>query len=250
MTTLVIARAELRSLLNSPLAWATLASVCALLAWLFLLQIDQYLLHQSQLLALSAPPGITQLVIIPLFGSAGLILMMVLPLITMRSFAEQERNQTLTLLTTAPISLASIVIGKFLAVCGFLLLLLTLLLAMPLSLLPATPLDLGLLAAASLGALLLVTSYAAIGIAISSLTGHPAAAAMLTFGLLLLLWLLESASGEAGTTAALAKLSTLYHYQALLNGLVSSADVAYFLILILLSLGLTVLRLHTRRHFS
>lgn len=248
MILLVIARAELCSLLRSPLAWATLSLVCALLAWLFLMQLDQYSLYQSQLLALANPPGVTELVVAPLFGSAGLILMMVLPLITMRSFAEQNRNQTLTLLTSAPISLTTLVVGKFLGICGFLTLLLLLLLAMPLSLVIAIPLDLGLVAAASLGALLLVISFAAVGLWASSLTSHSGAAAMLTFGLLLILWLLESAVGEQVTPAALAQFSTLLHYQNFLTGLVSSADIAYFLILTLLALGLTVLRLHNQRH--
>ncbi|RLA10208.1 MAG: ABC transporter permease [Gammaproteobacteria bacterium] len=250
MTAAVIARTELRILLRSPIAWATLSSVCALLAWLFLLQIDQYTLYQSQLLALANPPGVTELVAAPLFGNAGLILMMVLPLITMRSFAEQERNQTLTLLTTAPISLTAIVVGKFFGICGFLALLLTLLLAMPLSLIGAAELDFGLLAANSLGVILLVTSFTAIGLWASSLTSHPGAAAMLTFGLLLILWLLESARGEQGTTASLAQFSTLFHYQGFLNGLVSSGDIAYFVILTLLALGLTVLRLHSKRYYT
>jgi len=248
MTLLIIAQSEFRGLLRSPLGWTTLSAVCALLAWLFLLQIDQYTLYQSQLMALTNPPGVTELVVTPLFGSAGLILMMVLPLITMRSFAEQARNQTLTLLTTAPISLTTIVLGKFLGICGFLALLLILVLAMPLSLIGATTLDFGLLAAASLGLLLLVTSFAAIGLCMSSLTSHSGAAAMLTFGLLLILWLLESASGQPGTTAALAQFSTLFHYRALLTGLVSSGDIVYFVILTLLFLALSLLRLHSQRH--
>ncbi|MDF1819549.1 MAG: ABC transporter permease subunit [Immundisolibacteraceae bacterium] len=248
MTLLVIAHAELRSLLRSPLAWATLASVCALLAWLFLLQIDQYTLYRSQLLALANPPGVTELVVKPLFGSAGLILMMVLPLITMRSFAEQARNQTLTLLTTAPISLTAIVLGKFTGLCGFLLLLIGVVLAMPLSLASATHLDWGLLAAASLGLLLLTTSFTAVGLYISSLTSHPGAAAMLTFGLLLILWFLESATGDPGGTATLAQFSTLHHYRGLLSGLVSSGDIGYFIILTLLALSLTRLRLHSQRY--
>ncbi|MEL0082664.1 MAG: ABC transporter permease [Gammaproteobacteria bacterium] len=250
MIALAIARMELLSLLRSPLAWATLSSVCALLAWLFLLRIDQYVLYQSQLLALAHPPGVTELVVTPLFGSAGLILMMVLPVITMRCFADQERAQTLTLLTSAPVSLTSIVVGKYLGICAFLGLILVLLLAMPLSLTGATKLDFGLLGAATLGITLLLNSYLAVGLWASSLTQHPAAAAMLSFGLLLTLWLLESASAEPGDTAALAQLSTLTHFQALLSGLVNTADLAYFVILSLLALGLTVLRLHHKRHCS
>ena len=250
--TWVIASRELRGLLHTPLAWATLSLVGALLAWLFLLQLDQYQAYRSQLLNLSNPPGVTQLLVTPFFNSAGMILMLVLPMLTMRSFAEQRRDHTLTLLMTAPISLTSIVLGKFFGICGFVALLLALLLAMPLSLLIATPLDVGLLSSATIGITLLAASFTAVGLWTSSLTGHPAVAATTGLGLLLLLWFLSAAGknsqGGYAADALLPLLSTRYHFTELLSGWVSSADIAYFIILIMLMLGLTVLRLHSQRY--
>ena len=250
--TWVIANREFRGLLHTPLAWATLSLVGALLAWLFLLQLDQYEVYRSQLLGLANPPGVTQLLVTPFFSSAGLILMLVLPMLTMRSFAEQQRDQTLTLLMSAPVSLTSIVLGKFLGICGFLALLLTLLISMPLSLLVATPLDIGLLASAAAAITLLTASFTAVGLWTSSLTRHPAVAATTGLGLLLVLWFLAAAgknsAGGYSADALLPLLSTRYHFQELLSGWVASADIAYFLILTTLMLGLTVLRLHSQRH--
>ena len=252
VNTWIIANRELRGLLHTPLAWATLSLVGALLAWLFLLQLDQYQAYRSQLLNLSNPPGVTQLLITPFFSSAGMILMLVLPMLTMRSFAEQQRDQTLPLLMTAPISLTSIVLGKFFGICSFIAVLLSLLIAMPLSLLVATPLDFGLLASATIGIALLAASFTAVGLWTSSLTRHPAVAATTGLGLLLALWFLSAAGknsqGSYAADALLPLLSTRYHFTELLSGWVSSANIAYFFILISLMLSLTVLRLHSQRY--
>ncbi len=250
--TWVIANRELRGLLHTPLAWAILSLVGALLAWLFLLQLDQYEVYRSQLLNLSNPPGVTQLLVIPFFSNAGMILMLVLPMLTMRSFAEQQRDHTLTLLMSAPISLTSIVLGKFFGISGFIALLLVLLVAMPLSLLVATPLDVGLLTSATMAIALLAASFTAVGLWTSSLTRHPAIAATTGLGLLLLLWFLSAAGknsqGGYASDALLPLLSTRYHFTELLSGWVASADIAYFVILTTLMLGLTVLRLHSQRY--
>ncbi len=249
---MLIATRELKSLLRSPLAWAALCAISAIQAWLFLIHLEQYDTYRSQLLALTNPPGVTELVFTPLFAASGLLMMMVLPLITMRSFAEQQRDQTLVLLTSAPVALPAIVVGKFAGLYLFTLLLNLPLLAMPLSLTGAVDLDWGLLGANMLALGLLCGAFVAVGLWASSLTRHPAAAVMISFALLLGLWLLESAAGGNGAqaqaqAALLPTLSTLTHFRALLSGWVGSGNLIYFLLLTALPLGLTILRLQSQR---
>lgn len=247
----VIAGRELRSLFLSPLAWSILAVVQLILAYMFLAQIDFFLQVQPRLPLLASAPGVTEIIAVPLFGNAAMVLLLVVPLITMRLISDERRNQTLTLLLAAPISMTSIVLGKFLGVMLFLLVMLLLLLLMPLSLLLGGSLDFGVLAATVLGLFLLLASFAAVGIFMSSLTAQPTIAAVSSFGILLLLWIIDWA-GNAGTTAGpgnnmLAYLSLLRHYEALLKGVFNSADLLYYLLFIVTFLVLTVRRLDAER---
>ena len=133
-------------------------------------------------------------------------------------------------------------IGKYLAVLTVTGILLLLLLLMPLSLLLGGTLDLGTTAAGILGLILLLASYGAVGLFFSSLTRQPAIAAVSSYGLLLLLWILDLAGGSL-----FSNLGMSGHFQRLTSGLVVSSDILYFLLLTGLSLVLTVRRLDTLR---
>jgi len=129
-----IALRELKTLFISPLAWAMLAVVQVILAFMFLAHIEEYLLLQPQLLTIDNAPGVTDLVVGRLFGSAAIVLLLAVPLLTMRLISDERRNRTLSLLFSAPISMTEIVLGKFLGCVSFLGLLLLLITLMPLSL--------------------------------------------------------------------------------------------------------------------
>ncbi len=247
-----IAGRELRSLFLSPLAWSILAVVQLIFAYMYLAQIDFFIQVQPRLPLLPGAPGMTEIIAVPLLGNAAMVLLLVVPLITMRLISDERRNQTLSLLLAAPISMRSIVVGKFLGVMTFLLLMLLMILMMPLALLLGGTLDFGVLAAASLGLLLLLASFAALGLFMSSLTAQPTIAAVSTFGVLLLLWILDWAGNNAGSNAGpgndvLAYLSILRHYEALLKGVFNSADLIYYLLFIVMFLVLTVRRLDAER---
>ncbi|MFP5345154.1 MAG: ABC transporter permease, partial [Gammaproteobacteria bacterium] len=187
----VIAARELKSLFLSPLAWTVLAVVQLILAWLFLVQLDQFAELQPQLAALPGAPGLTDLVVAPLFASAATVLLLVTPLLTMRVMSEERRQHTLTLLFSMPLSMTEIVLGKYLGLLALLGIMLLLIVLMPLSLLLGGTLDSGQLAAAVLGLALLMAGFAAVGLYVSTLTRHPGIAAVGSFGILLLLSLLD-----------------------------------------------------------
>ncbi|MCG6934863.1 MAG: ABC transporter permease subunit, partial [Proteobacteria bacterium] len=239
-----------RSLFLSPLAWSILAVGQFILAYLFLSQMNDYIMVQPQLKLLDNAPGVTQLLVTPLYGSAAFILMLIVPLLTMRLISEERRNQSLALLFSAPVSMTEIILGKYLGIMLFLVLMILLISVMPLSLLVAGPLDLGHLAAIIIGMLLLVACFAALGLYMSTLTVQPTVAAVSTFGALLLFWIIDWAGDKVSNAEAsglLSYLSILRHFEAMARGVFSSADLAYFLLFITTFLVLSIRRLDADR---
>lgn len=250
MMVLHIAALEMRRYFLSPLAWVILGVVQFLFAWIFLVQVDQFLAVQGRLAGMEGAPGVSDLVVAPLFGSASVILLMIVPLMAMRSIAEERRARTLPLLFSAPVSMGEIVLGKYLALVGFLWLLVGLLVLMCLSLSAGTELDLGKLAANATGLALMSAAFAAAGLFMSSLTRQPVVAAVAAFGLLLMLWIIDWAGqsgGAAQGSELFAYLSLTGHFQSFAKGVVDTRDLAYFLIFIGIFVALSVRRLDADR---
>lgn len=254
MKALYIAGHELRRLFVSPLAWTVLAVVQLLLGLLFAMSLADLMLNPRWV---NEYAGVSEVVGAGLYRFATIVLLLVIPLLTMRSFAEERKNGSLDLLAAAPVSLTAMVLGKFLGVLGFLTVMLLLIAAMPYSLILGTPLDTGLLAAGALGLWLMMAAFAAAGIFISSLTREPTIAAIGGFGLLLGLWLLHAVSffewqpmlfgRELPLAETARKLSLIGHYDDLLYGVFDTADVLYYAIFCGLFLALTVQRLDMER---
>ena len=245
MMIFTLARRELRSLFLSPLAWAILAIVQFILAYLFLSQLQEFLLVQPKLAAVDNAPGVTELVIVPLYGSAAFIMMLVTPLLTMRLISEERKNKSLSLLMSAPISMTEIILGKYLGMLGFALIMIMSMTLMPLSLYFVGTLDGGQLFTIVLGISLLLASFISLGLYMSSLTAQPTIAAMSTFGLLLLLWIVDWAGGktEEATSGLLEYLSILRHFEAFTKGVFNSGDFIYYILFITLFLILSIRRL-------
>lgn len=244
-----LAGKELRSLFYSPLAWVVLAVVQLLLGYFFLLRLDSYLLMQPRLAMLASPPGVTDMVVAPLFGNAAIVLLLVAPLITMGTVAGERQRGTLNLLRSAPVSPLEIVLGKYLGLIVFFAVMLGITCLMPLSLLLGGTLDFGKFASGILGIGLLICAFAAAGLFLSTLTEQPMIAAVSTFGLLLLLWIIDWAARSSGNPdGVLSYLSLMGHYQAFLKGLFTSRDFFYYLIFIALMLALSVRKLEAERY--
>ncbi len=245
MNTLTIARAELRRIFLSPLAWAVLAVLQLLLGFVFVNVLFEFITNPYP----GEQFGAADVVAGQVFGFATILVLLIMPLMTMRLFAEERKSGTLTLLLSAPVSLVEIVLGKFLGVLGFIGALLALMALMPLSLLHATNLDLGRIAAGLLGLALLMSAFAAAGLFVSSLTREPTIAAVGSFGLLLLVWLINilSFNDSIPFGEVFSYLSLIDHYENLRRGVFDTADVVYYLLFTALFLGLTVQRLDLER---
>lgn len=245
MMIFTLAWRELRSLFLSPLAWAILAIVQIILAYLFLSQLQEFLLIQHKLTTIENAPGITELVIAPMYGSAAFVMMLITPLLTMRLISEERRNKSLALLISAPISMTEIIIGKYLGILSFAAIMIAMITLMPLSLYLTGTLDGGLLFTIVLGISLLIAAFISLGLYMSSLTAQPTIAAMSTFGMLLMLWIIDWAGGKANETASgfLEYLSMLRHFEAFTKGIFNSSDFIYYLLFISLFLILSIRRL-------
>ena len=192
-----LAQRELRSLFVSPLAWVILAVVEGIMAYFFLGSLDFYMGIQPRLAAMPDAPGVTEVVVSSVYGTAAFVMLGVI-------------------------------------------------LLMPLSLALGTNLDWGLVLSGLLGLALLLASFAAVGLFMSTLTAQPTVAAIASFGVLLLLWILDFAS-QGNTDSVLSYLSMLRHYQPLLKGLFDSSDLVYYALLTLTFLVLSIRRLDAER---
>jgi ABC-2 type transport system permease protein len=245
---LTIALKEFRSLFSIPSTWLILGALQFIFAWFFLARLDAFLQVQTQLAQLANAPGVTQAVVAPLFATVSLIMMMLVPIFTMRLIAEERRNRTLTLLMTSPVSSVQIVLGKFTGLLLFMLLIVAGSVMMVLTLAIGTQLDHGLLLSNALGLALLTSSYAALGLYISSLTTQPVIAAIGTTAALFGLWLVEISATE-GNTAWIA-LAPTSHFQSFSSGLLNSSDAAFFLLFSAMFLLLAIRRMHNNRIYG
>ena len=236
-----IAWREFRTAFASPLAWALLAVVQFLAAKSFLQGLEDFRAVQPQLLMIEGAPGVTDLVGVPTTALVASLLLFVVPLLTMRAVAGERLAGTLTLLRSSPITARDIVLGKYLGLLGVLIVLSTVILLMPLSLVLGTTPDWGKIVTAGFGLVLMAGAFAAVGIYFSTLVRQPLVAALLTLGLLLLLWVAGTA--EQRFVDLVSYLSLVRHYQPMLRGTLDSADVAYYVLFSALFLGLAVQRL-------
>lgn len=235
-------------MLVRPLAWVLAALTLAWLGWNFTLLLGGFLAGQIRNAAQPDGPGFIDLVGVPLLGQLAQLAFLVVPLLTMSVIAGERRNGTLPLLFAAGVPASRIVLGKYLAVLGWLLLWLLLTLAMPLALAHATHIDWGKLAAATLGLALMLAALAAAGVACSTFASHPAIAAAAALILALALWSVNLGAQMAGINGgAINWMAMSTHLQPLLRGLVSSADIVWFVLLIVLALALATRRLSADR---
>ncbi len=242
---LSIARNEARRIFVSPLAWTVLAVLQAILGIVFLLLLIEYAQDAD---SQRRNTGVADYIGNGLYGFATLLLLMIVPLLTMRAFAEDRRSGSLQLLLAAPASLVDIVLGKFLGLTVFTFAAIALIAVMPLMLVVGTELDLGRITAGLLGLALLMMAFTAAGLFVSALTREPTVAAVGGFGLLLGFWLMQVLGSQSGPVGEiLGYLALTGHFENLKHGVFSSADVAYYLLFIGVFLWLTVLRLDSER---
>ena len=244
---------EMRLYITSPIAYVVFFIFLVVMGYFFS-QIMDWFSRASLQSAMNPSRGrelnITDSVMRPLFGNISVILILALvPFLTMRLLAEERQTGTIELLLTYPARDWEVLLGKYLAVFGLYAVLVFLTLLYPLIMAYFTRVEWGTILSGYLGLLLMGSSFLAVGLFASSLTGSQIVAATWTFGILLLLWVIGwAADGLGGAWGkVLQHLSTLEHNDNFAKGVIDTKDVLYYLNLTLLALFLAFRSLEVRR---
>ncbi|MFI5398598.1 MAG: ABC transporter permease subunit [Candidatus Binatia bacterium] len=241
-----IAGKELRSYFVSPIAYVVLTGFLLLGGWFFFNLLARFNFLLSIYSAMRNPEAQTRLnlndfVIAPLLHNLSVVLVILVPVITMRSFAEEKRSGTYELLMTSPLSITEIVAGKFLGALAFLLVMIGLTGIYPLILLMYGNPEMGIIVAGYLGLLLLATAFLTVGLLTSSFTENQIIAAVSCLVLLLLMYVISWPADTAGPVlgAVLKYVSLTEHFGEMVKGIIDTKDLVYFGSVILLALFLT-----------
>ena len=248
---LTLARKELKSYFASPIAYIVIG-VFSLLFGYFYYALVVFFDRQSMQIQAFGPDqvvNINQLLIQPVLINVSIIILFVLPMVTMRAYAEEKRSGTIELLLTAPLTDVQIVFGKFLGA-----------MALYVAMLAVTLIHIGVLfvlgepewmpvATGYLGLLLMGGCFVSVGLLASSLTQNQIVAAVITFTIFLLLWVIDWVASFMGPTtqAVLTYLSLTGHLQDFTLGILDTSHVIYYLSVIAFGLFLTVRAVDTER---
>ena len=247
----IICRKELRSYFTSPVAYILLAMFGLVFGFFYWNALAYFVIEgmESQMRGQSFPMNLNEQVIRPLLQNASVLGLFFVPMITMRLFAEEKRSGTIELLVTSPVRDTEIVIGKWLAAM-MLYACLLLFTAVNFAFLfrYGNP-DWKPLAVGYLGLLLLTGALLAIGTFISTLTKNQIIAGAVTFGVCILLWVLEWVSGYDSSTWAhvLAYMSVITHFDSFGRGVIDSKDTIFYATVIFLGLFFTVRSMESLR---
>lgn len=240
----VVAKKDIGSYFNSPVFYVVTTVFLVIYSFIFF-QILTFFSFQSvqagQFRGMNVGLNLNDMVIEPSFHNMAVTLLMIIPVLTMRSFADEKKSKTYALLLSSPIRLREIVFGKFLA-CMTVVTMMVLLSSycMGFLLVLGEP-EIGPIVTSYVGILFMSGCYVGMGVFASSLTDNQIIAAVIAFGMSLFMWIIgwasQAASAEMGEV--LQYLSLVEHLQRFMKGIVDTSDVVYYLSFILLSLFLT-----------
>jgi ABC-2 type transport system permease protein len=247
---LTIAGKELRSYFASPIGYVLVGFFALLFGWFFYTLVSFF--EQQSMRMMGGPGGslnVNQMLISPLLLNTTVIMLLVFPLITMRTYAEEKRSGTIELLLTSPITDWQIIVGKFLgALALYGAMLAVTLVHMSVLYMFGNP-EWKPIATGYLGLLLLGGSFLSLGLFISSLTRNQIVAGMITFSVFLLLWVINWVSTFVGPTAQslLSYLSITEHFDDFAKGIIDTKHVVYYLSFIAMGLFLTLKSVDSER---
>jgi ABC-2 type transport system permease protein len=250
---IAIAQKELKSYFASPIAYIVIG-LWALMYGYFFVAILQYFMRQSMQLSQFGMQGpqavnVNQMLIRPLLQNVTILCLFLLPMVTMRTYAEEKRSGTIELLLTSPVSDFQIIMGKFFGA-----------MALYAVLLAVTLLHIGLLfiygrpewkpiVTAYIGLLLLGGCFVSLGLFISSLTRNQIVAGMVTFAVFLLLWVITWIGSFSGPTVdkLTQYLSIVDHLDDFNKGVLDTSHLIYYASFITFGLFLTAKSVDSER---
>jgi len=217
---------EAKALFTSPIAYAVVATFLLIMGYTFTARL---------FISRTATP-------IPDFFQASVLLLLIVPVITMRLFAEERRSGTFELLLTSPVREIEVVLAKYLASLAIVVIMIALTVPYAVVLNIYGEPDMGPIYSGYLGLLLLGAGLVAVGLAVSALTANQIMAATVALGLFLLMWMLDTLGTflPAPFDYLILHLSLLAHFTPFASGAVYLADIGFFVTMILFGLALSV----------
>jgi ABC-2 type transport system permease protein len=248
---LAIWQREMKSYFVSPIAYVVLTVFLFLFGLLFFAnfaQIVQYTMMQAQM-GQSQPVDVPAMVIQRLFGTTSVILLFLIPMLTMGLFSEEKKRGTIELLLTTPVGNFSAMIGKYLASLTILIILFAASgIAISALFFYGQP-DWKPILAGYFGMLLYGAALLALGLFISTLTENQIIAVMLTFGVSLVLWLINvfSSSASGAMRDVINYLSIISHLDDFINGVIDTSHITYYVTFVFVGLFLAFRSLESMR---
>jgi ABC-2 type transport system permease protein len=248
---LAIAQKELRSYFVSPIGYVVIGFFALLYGYFFVTILDYFVRQSTQMGQFGGAQSINvnQMMIRPLLQNVTILLLFLMPMVTMRSYAEEKRSGTIELLLTSPLSDLQIILGKFFGA-----------LALWAVALVVTLVHIGLLfvfgepewkpiVTAYLGLLLMGGCFISVGLFISSLTRNQIVAGMVTFAVFLFLWIINWIGSFSGPTAdAVTRyMSIVDQFDDLAKGVIDTSDLVYYVSFIAFGLFLTAKSVDSER---
>ncbi|MDH5638630.1 MAG: ABC transporter permease subunit [Nitrospinota bacterium] len=246
-TIYTLVKRELRAYFHSPIAYAIIFMFLLISGYFFFAGMNTYSLASFEISKMAQRMGPQELtiagfVIAPLLGNMSVVMLLMAPLLTMRLFSEEKKTGSIELLFTWPVTDFQMAMGKYLA--SLMVVAIMLALTLPYAgfiWLHTTPPWSSILAG-YLGLLLLAASFLSLGIFCSTLTENQIISAVLTFGALLIFWIMgwTSAGNTDWFSQLIIYLSILEHFQNPSKGVLDTRDVVYYISFIGFFLFLTL----------
>ena len=248
---LAIAHKELKAYFASPIAYVVIGLFALMFGYFYYALLGIFVEQGMRMMGLQGGPtqNVNEQMIRPLFLNASVLLLFLLPMITMRTYAEEKRSGTIELLLTAPLTDFQIIMGKFLGA-----------MAVYAAMLAVTVVHLGVLfafgtpewipiATGYLGLLLMGACFISVGLLISSFTRNQIVAGTITFAVFLLLWVINWVGPLTGPrmSPVLDYLSITSHLDDFTRGVVDTKHVVYYVSFIAFGLFLTARSVDTER---
>lgn len=245
-----IAQREVNAYFVSPIAYVLIGFFALLFGWFFYVPLAFFVQQSSQMgMNPNQALNINQMLVGPTLMNTTVIMLFLFPLITMRTYAEEKRSGTIELLLTSPVTDVEIIIGKFLgAILLYAAMLAVTLIHIAILFIFGDP-EWKPIATGYLGLLLMGGCFLSLGLFISSLTKNQIVAAMATFAVFLMLWVINWISTFVGPTTqtVLQYLSLTEHFDDFAKGIIDTKHVIYYLSFMAFGLFLTVKSVDSER---
>lgn len=248
---------ELRSYFSGPIAYLVIVIFLIISGIMFILIFNDYARVSFEVIRANYQVRISQLnvgegLLAPLFRNLSFLLLLMMPLLTMKSFSEEKKSGTIELIFTYPTRDIELVLGKMLAVLTVLSAMLGFTLVYSLIILYFKPLPLGIVASGYLGLLLMGIAFTSLGVFISSLTENQIIAAVWTFGMIMVFWMIGWLVGDSTMPIAgiFRYLSLFEHFESFSVGVIDTRDLVYYLSFSAVFIFATMRVLESRRFRS